>query len=85
LLFLSPKILGFLRSRKHKIEYPYILSAMKPVPHGVDPPTSAPPTNWKVLSLLSEEEEGCMEGPSSYVIQNSKKGIFVGPQIRKLA
>ena len=57
--FLTPPVAsGMNRKKKHRIDYPNIPSAIRPVPHGEDLPVPEPP---KECNLNSEMEEEDME------------------------
>lgn len=52
------KVSGFSRNSRHKIEYPDIPSAIKPVVHGEDLPVSGPTANWeKDLIIYDDKSE----------------------------
>jgi hypothetical protein len=50
------KITGFSRFSNHKIEYPNVPSALRPVPHDYSLPVPKPPETY-TLDLDSESEE----------------------------
>lgn len=64
--FCMTKISGFSRKNKHKIKYPDIPSAIKPVLHSIDIPIPKPPSDWEQYLNSSDEiiEEG-IAGPST--------------------
>ena len=51
-----PVVSGMNRRKKHRIDYPNIHSAIRPVPHGEDLPMPEPPKEYNLNSEMEEED-----------------------------